>query len=195
MAQLVLASGSPRRRELLTHLGLPFTVVAPDVDETQHPGEAPTAYVARLAVEKADAVLARLAEDDAVVIAADTCVDLAGEVLGKPADARAAEAFLARLAGRGHEVVGGIALARHGELLAEAVEVTEVRFRALSMAEIRAYVELGEWRERAGGYAIQGRGAALVRSIAGDYLNVVGLPLARLLDLLPHSGLQQVWAR
>jgi septum formation protein len=148
-----------------------------------------------LAVARENARRKALAVDAPLVLGADTDVALAGEVLGKPADRRAAEAFLARLAGRGHEVVGGIALARHGELLAEAVEVTEVRFRALSPAEIRAYVELGEWRERAGGYAIQGRGAALVRSIAGDYLNVVGLPLARLLDLLPHAGLQQVWAR
>jgi septum formation protein len=147
------------------------------------------------AVARENARRKALAVDAPLVLGADTDVALAGEVLGKPVDPRAAEAFLARLAGREHQVVGGIALARHGELLAEAVEVTEVRFRALSAAEIRAYVALGEWRGRAGGYAIQGCGAALVRSIAGDYLNVVGLPLARLLDLLPHAGLQEVWAR
>jgi septum formation protein len=136
-----------------------------------------------------------LAVDAPLVLGADTEVALDGEVLGKPGDERAAADFVGRLAGRVHEVVGAIALARHGALVAEAVEITEVRFRALSAAEVRAYVGLGEWRGRAGGYAIQGRGAALVRSISGDYLNVVGLPLARLLDLLPHAGLQQVWAR
>ena len=129
------------------------------------------------------------------MLGADTDVALDGAVLGKPRDEREAEAFVRRLAGRAHQVVGGIALAREGALVAEAVEVTEVVFRDLGEAEIRAYAALGEWRGRAGGYAIQGRGAALVRSIAGDYLNVVGLPLARLLDLLPHAGLQEVWAR
>ena len=102
---------------------------------------------------------------------------------------------MARLAGRAHAVVGGIALARGGAVVAEAVEITEVVFRALEPAEVEAYVALGEWEGRAGGYAIQGAGAALVRSIAGDYLNVVGLPLARLLDLLPHGGLQQILTR
>ena len=110
-----------------------------------------------------------------------------GEVLGKPRDADQAVDYLARLAGRSHHVLGGIALARDGDVIADAVEVTEVVFRALSAAEVDAYVALGEWRGRAGGYAIQGAGAALVRSITGDYLNVVGLPLARLLDLLPRS--------
>jgi septum formation protein len=108
-------------------------------------------------------------------------------VLGKPRDAAQARAYVARLAGREHEVVGGIALARDGAVVAEAVEVTTVVFRQLSAADVAAYVSLGEWQGRAGGYAIQGRGAALVRSIAGDYLNVVGLPLARLLDLLASN--------
>jgi septum formation protein len=123
-----------------------------------------------------------LAVDGDLVLGADTIVVLDGEILGKPRDAAEAVEYVARLAGRSHEVLGGIALARHGELLADAVDVTEVVFRALSADEVEAYVATGEWEGRAGGYAIQGAGAALVRSITGDYLNVVGLPLARLFD-------------
>ena len=109
------------------------------------------------------------------------------QILGKPRDAAQAVDYVGRLAGRSHHVLGGIALARDGAVIADAVEATEVVFRALSAEEVEAYVALGEWEGRAGGYAIQGAGAALVRSITGDYLNVVGLPLARLLDLLPHG--------
>ncbi len=128
-----------------------------------------------------------LAADPApLVLGADTLVTLDGAILGKPRDAAQAVEYVARLAGRTHQVVGGIALARGGDLLAEAVEVTDVTFRALTAADVEDYVALGEWEGRAGGYAIQGRGATLVRAIAGDYLNVVGLPLARLLDLLPR---------
>ncbi len=128
-----------------------------------------------------------------LVLGADTLVAVDGAILGKPRDAAQAADYVGRLAGRTHEVVGGIALARDGAVFAEAVEVTEVTFRALDDADVAAYVALGEWAGRAGGYAIQGRGAALVRGIAGDYLNVVGLPLARLLDLLPHGGLQRIF--
>jgi len=119
-----------------------------------------------------------------LVLGADTLVAVDGAILGKPRDAAQAVDYVGRLAGRTHQVVGGIALARDGALLAEAVDVTDVTFRALSAAEVEHYVALGEWEGRAGGYAIQGRGATLVRGIAGDYLNVVGLPLARLIDLL-----------
>jgi septum formation protein len=127
-----------------------------------------------------------LAEPGQLVLGADTDVALDGDILGKPHDAERARAFLARLAGRTHHVVGGIALARDGELVAEAVEVTAVEFRELTPATIDWYVATREWEGRAGGYAIQGRGAALVAAIEGDYLNVVGLPLARLLDLCPE---------
>jgi septum formation protein len=132
-----------------------------------------------------------------LVLGADTLVTVDGAILGKPRDAAQAAAYLGRLAGRTHAVVGGIALARGGAVVAEAVELTEVTFRELDAAELAAYVALGEWRGRAGGYAIQGRGAALVRRIAGDYLNVVGLPLARLVDLLaevaPDRNLQRIF--
>jgi len=138
----------------------------------------PHAVAAENARRKALAVAGEL------VLGADTLVTLDGAILGKPRDAAQATEYVARLAGRTHEVVGGIALARDGDLLAEAVDVTEVTFRALTAEKIDEYVALGEWEGRAGGYAIQGRGAVLVRGITGDYLNVVGLPLARLLDLL-----------
>ena len=121
----------------------------------------------------------------ALTLGADTVVALGGEIYAKPADEAQAREFLARLAGREHEVIGGIALAEDGDVVAAAVEVTRVRFRALSDAWLDWYLATGEWRGRAGGYAIQGAGAALVRAIEGDYLNVVGLPLARLLELRP----------
>jgi septum formation protein len=149
------------------------------VDELEH-GE-PRAVAAENARRKALAVSGDL------VLGADTIVVLDGEILGKPRDPAQAVEYVGRLAGRSHQVLGGIALARDGELLAEAVDVTEVVFRALAAEEVESYVALGEWEGRAGGYAIQGAGAALVRSITGDYLNVVGLPLARLIDLLPQS--------
>jgi septum formation protein len=177
--ELILASASPQRRAILTQVGLPFTVVPSGVEEVAV-GE-PRAIAAENARRKA------LAVPGALVLGADTLVAVDGEVLGKPRDAAQARAYVARLAGREHEVVGGIALARDGAVVAEAVEVTTVVFRQLSAAEVAAYVSRGEWQGRAGGYAIQGRGAALVRSIAGDYLNVVGLPLARLLDLLASN--------
>jgi septum formation protein len=161
-------------------VGADFTVAPTHVEELAA-GE-PQAVAAENARRKA------LAADPApLVLGADTLVTVDGAILGKPRDAAQAVEYVARLAGRAHHVVGGIALARDGEILAEAVEVTEVVFRALSAADVEAYVALGEWEGRAGGYAIQGAGAALVRSITGDYLNVVGLPLARLLDLLAHS--------
>ena len=126
-----------------------------------------------------------LAVGGELVLGADTDVALDGEVLGKPRDATHARELLGRLAGRRHEVVGGIALAERGRLVAEAVVVTAVEFRAVGPEVLDWYVATGEWEGRAGGYAIQGRGAALVAGIEGDYLNVVGLPLARLLDLRP----------
>jgi septum formation protein len=182
---LILASASPQRRAILAQVGMPFTVEPSGADELTA-GE-PEAVAVENARRKATAVAGEL------VLGADTVVALDGEILGKPRDARQAVEYVGRLAGRAHVVVGGIALARDGAVLADAVELTEVVFRALTAAEVEAYVGLGEWAGRAGGYAIQGAGAALVRSITGDYLNVVGLPLARLLDLLPNGGLQAIF--
>jgi septum formation protein len=137
-----------------------------------------------LALENARRKALAIAGD--LVLGADTDVALDGEVLGKPRDAEHARELLGRLAGRRHEVVGGIALAEGGRIVAEDLVVTAVDFRPLDPATIDWYVATGEWEGRAGGYAIQGKGAALVAGIEGDYLNVVGLPLARLLELRPE---------
>jgi septum formation protein len=173
---LILASASPQRRAILEQAGIAFEVRPSDVDELAE-GE-PRAVATENARRKALAI----AGPGGLILGADTLVTLDGAILGKPRDAVQAVEYVGRLAGRTHEVVGAIALARAGVVFAEAVEVTEVVFRALTAEEVEAYVALGEWRGRAGGYAIQGRGATLVRGIVGDYLNVVGLPLARLLD-------------
>jgi septum formation protein len=121
-----------------------------------------------------------------LTLGADTLVAVDGDILGKPADADQARAYVARLAGRTHEVVGAIAVVRDGALAHTAAEITKVHFRPASPALLDWYVGTGEWEGRAGGYAIQGAGAVLVAGIEGDYLNVVGLPLARLLDLVPE---------
>jgi septum formation protein len=157
---------------------VPFTVAATGVEELEA-GD-PREVAAENARRKALATR----HPGSLVLGADTLVAVDGDILGKPRDAAQAAEYVGRLAGRAHEVVGGIALARDGALVAEAVDVTEVVFRALTADDVERYVALGEWEGRAGGYAIQGAGAALVRRIAGDYLNAVGLPVARLFDLL-----------
>jgi septum formation protein len=174
---LVLASASPQRRAILTQVGIEFTVRPADVEEKTH-GD-PVAVAEENARRKAAAVPGSL------TLGADTLVAVDGDILGKPRDAAQARAYLARLAGRTHQVVGGIALARDGAIAATAVEITHVRFRPASPATLDWYLATGEWQGRAGGYAIQGAGAVLVAGIEGDYLNVVGLPLGRLLDLAP----------
>jgi len=182
--RLILASSSPQRRDILASLGCDFEIVATDVVEEEH---GPPGDVARgNALRKAQAGLAVAGlGDDVVVLGVDTVVAIDDRIWGKPADADAAAATLRRLAGRTHEVVSGFAVidgdgARTGEA------VTEVRFRALDEATIAWYVASGEWRGRAGGYAIQSRGGALVERINGDYLNVVGLPVAALTELWPQ---------
>jgi septum formation protein len=171
---LILASRSPQRRAILEQLGVPFEVRPADVEELTS-GE-PEA----VAVENARRKAAAVGGDP--VLGVDTLVALDGEIYGKPGGAAHAARTLRALSGRTHQVVSGIAI---GPALETATAVTEVTFRELGDAWIDWYVATGEWRERAGGYAIQGRGAALVREIRGDYLNVVGLPVAALLDLLP----------
>ena len=155
---------------------MPFSAVAPDIEELAE-GE-PRALVVENALRKARAV------DDELVLAADTAVALDGRIFGKPVDEAEAEAFLRRLSGRTHEVWSGLAV-REGGAERTAAAATAVSFRALEPRELEWYLATGEWRERAGAYAIQGKGAALVREIAGDYWNVVGLPVPALLDLLP----------
>lgn len=182
---IVLASASPRRRELLSLLGLGFDVAPADVDETWRNGEPPAEHAERLAREKAEAVR----RPGAVTVAADTIVVVDGAILGKPADAAEARAMLARLAGRGHVVHTAIAVA-YGARLASGVVSTRVWFRPLDAATIAAYVATGEPLDKAGAYGIQGYGAVLVDRIEGDYFTVMGLGLARLVDLLGEVGLR-----
>ena len=188
MPELVLASGSPRRQELLGRLGLAFTVRVPDVDETPRPGEGAETYVERLARTKAVAADGHPGE---VVLAADTTVELDGALLGKPADAASARAMLGGLSGRTHRVHTGVAVAAAGDLRSR-VTTTEVTFRVLTPEEIEAYLASGEPFDKAGGYGIQGRAGAFVASVAGSVSNVVGLPLAQTAALLAAVGLPPI---
>ncbi|MBF5041450.1 septum formation inhibitor Maf [Aggregicoccus sp. 17bor-14] len=189
--RLVLASASPRRRELLAQLGLLFEVCAADIDETPHPGEPPEAYVQRLAREKARAVAAH--RPGQWVLAADTTVVLDGDILGKPLDAAEARTMLARLSGRTHSVFTGVALAGPGAP-AETLVRTEVTFRPLGAEEIAWYVGTGEPLDKAGSYAVQGKGGFLVQALAGSPTNVIGLPLGETLALLARAGLALPWS-
>lgn len=182
MRRLILASSSPRRQELLTQIGVPFSVQVPAIDETPLAGEAPPAYVQRMAEEKARAVLAQQA-GDVCVLAADTSVIVDGLILGKPADAAEAKAMLLRLSGREHQVLSAIAVADQSRLNSQVVSC-KVAFRTLTDAEIDAYWLTGEPRDKAGSYAIQGLGAVFVQAIHGSYSAVVGLPLAETAALL-----------
>jgi septum formation protein len=187
-AALLLASRSPRRAELLRTLGVAFRVIDVEVDETTRVGEAPVDYVRRLARDKARAGQAVAGDASLPVLAADTTVVLDGAILGKPLDDADARAMLARLAGRTHEVLTGVAVIDARGWLDDAVVATRVSFRALSPAEIAAYVASGEPADKAGAYGIQGLGGALVERIDGSYSNVVGLPLVETLALLDAAG-------
>ena len=181
---VVLASASPRRRELLHLVGIEHTVIPADIDETHPPGEAPAAYAERLAREKAGAI----ERDDAIVIGSDTIVVVDGDVLGKPRDREQAVAMLRRLSGRAHVVMTGVAVAWSGRI-SSGVEEAGVTFRPLSDDEIRRYVETGEPMDKAGAYGIQGFGATIVDRVDGDYFAVMGLPLNRLVRLCRALGL------
>jgi septum formation protein len=178
---LILASRSPQRRAILQQLGIEFSVQVPSVDELE--AGPPQEVALENAYRKAAAVSGQAASD-ALVLGVDTVVAIGGRMYGKPADAAQACATLRALAGRRHMVVSGLCVIAGGELRSAAA-TTIVRFRALDEALVQWYVAGEEWRERAGAYAIQGRGAALVTEIEGDYFNVVGLPVATLLDLAP----------
>jgi len=183
VTELVLASASPQRREILARLGVTVTVATPGCEELeQGPPEEVALENAR---RKAEAVAARPAHAGATVLGADTVVALDTTIYGKPAGRAQAEATLRALSGRTHAVLTAICAIRAGHLRV-AVARTLVELRALEEPLLAWYLDSGEWRERAGGYAIQGRGAALVRRIDGDYTNVVGLPVSALLDLLPE---------
>jgi septum formation protein len=179
---LILASGSPQRRAILEQLGVSFQVVVTGVEELE--SGAPDEVALENARRKARAAAGPRAGSGGVVLGVDTVVALDGRLYGKPADPVEASATLRALSGRSHRVISGVCVVE-GDRERAAAAVTHVRFRPLSESAIDWYLETQEWQGRAGGYAIQGRGAALVESIDGDYLNVVGLPVATLLGLLP----------
>jgi septum formation protein len=191
--RLVLASASPRRSDLLTTLGLRFTVRAADVDESVLDGEGPAAYVERVARAKAAAIGA--IEPDAVVIAADTTVVLDEHILGKPADTDDARSMLRRLAGRDNQVLTAVVVASGPEVVAR-VAATTVTFATMTEADIDWYVATGEVLDKAGAYAIQGSGGLFVTRVDGSYHNVVGLPLDTLRELVADLGFDLLaWSR
>ena len=184
-AELILASASPRRAELLRNAGLTFEVVPADVVEQRRPGEAPVDYARRLAQDKARAVAAT--HSGATVLGADTIVVVEGSVLEKPRDAADAVAMLRRLRERWHEVTTGVCVITPSQELIEH-ETTRVQFAAMSDADIEDYVQSGEPMDKAGAYAIQGMASRWIPRIEGDYSNVVGLPVARVCKMLRTLG-------
>ena len=181
---LILASASPRRRELLAQAGFTFQVHAADIDETRHPGEAPAAYVQRLALEKAQAVL--VLYPDATILGADTTVVLAGDVLNKPKDRADAERMLRALSGRTHQVHTGIAVVSQAAQRTH-IETTDVFVSDIPEAELAGYVATGDSLDKAGAYGIQGYAARWIPRIEGDFFNVMGLPLAATVRLVGEA--------
>jgi septum formation protein len=182
---LCLASASPRRRELLAQIGVPHVVAVPRVDEAALPGEGAADYVVRMARSKARGSPAPGAA--LPVLAADTIVVIDGRICGKPANAQQGIAMLLQLSGRSHQVLTAVALA-HAAGVAHRLSSSEVRFRALSRAECLAYWNTGEPRDKAGGYAVQGRGAVFIEHLSGSYSGVMGLPLFETAQLLEAAG-------
>jgi septum formation protein len=186
---LLLASASPRRRELLRQIGLEPQVIATQVDESRLPGEAPATYVERLARLKAETAWQQLPSDRrATILAADTAVVLDGEIFGKPADRNEGLEMLARLSGRTHEVLTGVAL-KTTRATDVRVNVSQVTFRALHRDECEAYWESGEAADKAGGYAVQGLAALFISAIEGSFSGVMGLPLYETAELLRAAGI------
>jgi septum formation protein len=188
---VILASASPRRRELLTMAGIDFRVEAADIDETVQPGEAPATYVQRLAVEKAQAVWGRYkggddSGDPITVLGADTTVVCDGELLGKPVDQADARRMLTLLSGRTHQVLTGVAAITRKATVSE-VEITQVFFDLIGERELVEYLASGEPMDKAGAYGIQGYAARWIPRIEGCYFNVVGLPLARTLAVMARA--------
>ncbi len=187
MDPLILASSSPRRRELLTQIGVSFEVVTVVVDESLRAGEPPEGYVLRLAREKARAGIAAAGRAEAcLALGADTVVVLDGEILQKPAGRAEALAMLTRLSGRTHRVLSGVALA--GRCECARLSESRVTFRRIEAREREAYWETGEPADKAGAYAIQGRGAVFVERLEGSYSGVVGLPLRETAEMLAQCG-------
>ena len=185
--RVILASQSPRRRELLALVGIAHDVQPADIDESYLTGERPRDHAERLARGKAEAIAAR--DPEAVVVGSDTIVVVDGDVLGKPADENEAVRMLARLAGRSHTVITAVAVAWRGETRS-AVEEVGVTFHPLSRAEIDAYIATREPMDKAGAYGIQGYGATIVARVDGDYFAVMGLPLQRLIRVFDALGIR-----
>jgi septum formation protein len=183
--RIILASQSPRRRELLALIGIPHDVRPADLDESLLPGEEPLPHVERLARSKAEEIVAR--EAGAVVIGAETIVVLDGDILGKPATVSEAHVTLRKLSGRTHTVHTAVAVARNGQTVS-GVESVEVTFRPLTDMQIESYIATGEPMDKAGAYGIQGYGAVIVERVHGDYFAVMGLALGMLVALLEQVG-------
>jgi len=181
--QLVLASGSPRRKELLSYLGVDFIIRVPEINESVQKGELADQYVQRVASAKASAV------DGDVVLGADTCVVLNGTIYGKPVDVEHAKTMLWELSGKVHQVVTGVSVRFRDQLLV-AFARTRVEFVSLDERLIDWYVDLGESSDKAGAYALQGAGSGLVKAIDGSPSNVIGLPLVETADLLTEAGME-----
>ncbi|MGB0920487.1 MAG: Maf family protein [Alphaproteobacteria bacterium] len=182
---LILGSASPRRLDLLQQVGItPDEIIPPEIDETPLVGESPRAYAGRLAVEKNAAISVA----GAYVLTADTVVAAGHRILGKPRDGREADQFLQLLSGRRHQVISGVALADPQGRVVHRTVMTRVTFKRLSHQARAAYLETQEWQGKAGGYAIQGRAAAFVKSINGSYTNVVGLPVYEVTNMLQGAG-------
>ncbi len=186
--KIILASASPRRRELLHQIGVQFDQQVAEIDETPRKNEPAEAYVVRLALEKARAVQARLGDDEVPVLGADTAVVIDEEILGKPRDESHAAAMLRQLAGREHRVLSAIALVGQRELC--RVSESRVHFRALTDNEIAAYWRTGEPAGKAGGYAVQGIGAIFIEQLQGSYSGVMGLPVFETAQLLQEFGIK-----
>lgn len=189
---IVLASQSPRRAELIGRLELPFQTLPADIDESYLPHETPESHAERLAREKAQTIAATRPE--ALVVGSDTIVVVDGDVLGKPRDRAHAIEMLTRLSGREHVVCTGIAIAHQGQVKSDLVRV-RVRFRPLDARACEQYVDTGEPMDKAGAYGIQGFGSAIVEGIEGDYFAVMGLPVARMLELIGLFGWRYAFGR
>jgi septum formation protein len=185
LPKIILASGSPRRAEILNSVGWAFTKDVPDIDETELPGETPEAYVRRLAKTKGKTVAARYPRE--IVLAADTTVVIDGTIIGKPTDLADARRMLKMLSGKRHEVLTGVALVKNGTAEV-AMQRTGVKFAELTDAEINFLAEMGDPLDKAGAYAVQAQAALFIEGIEGDYWNVVGLPINLVYELVKKAG-------
>ena len=191
--QIFLASSSPRRRELLLQIGVDHEVIRVDVDETPHPGEAPSEYVIRLALEKARAGRRLSPAPQTPVLAADTAVVVSGQILGKPADRSDALRMLQLLSGRTHKVLTGVAMIGSEEM--SRLSVSRVSFRTITPSEADRYWQSGEPADKAGAYGIQGLGALFINSLEGSFSGVMGLPLFETGELLRSAGIEPLPGR